>query len=147
MKPTAINVQITKSPRQYEAVRLSADATLEEGENMAAAIKTLKAQLEQTYAEMIAKPAAAETKQTAAPAPAPAAAPAPSPAAASAAAPAAAAGITRERLTFEDPRLQQAVARMERNPEKKVEIYNNMLKYFDPDEGALKVLKTAAALV
>lgn len=133
MKPTTINVQITKSPRQYEAVRLSVDATLEEGENMSAAIKTLKAQLEQTYAEMIAKPAAAETKQTAAPAPA--------------AAPTPAAGITRERLTFEDPRLQQAVARMERNPEKKVEIYNNMLKYFDPDEGALKVLKTAAALV
>ena len=137
MKPTAINVQITKSPRQYEAVRLSVDATLEEGENMSAAIKTLKAQLEQTYAEMIAKPAAAETKQTAAPAPAPAQAQAPAPAA----------GITRERLTFEDPRLQQAVARMERNPEKKIEIYNNMLKYFDPDEGALKVLKTAAALV
>ena len=135
MKPTAINVQITKCPRQYEAVRLSADATLEEGENMGAAIKTLKAQLEQTYAEMIAKPAAAETKQTAAPAQAQAPAAAP------------AAGITRERLTFEDPRLQQAVARMERNPEKKVEIYNNMLKYFDPDEGALKVLKTAAALV
>lgn len=139
MKPTAINVQITKSPRQYEAVRLSVDATLEEGENMGAAIKTLKAQLEQTYAEMVAKPAAAETKQTAAPTAAQAATPA--------AAPAPAAGITRERLTFEDPRLQQAVARMERNPEKKVEIYNNMLKYFDPDEGALKVLKTAAALV
>lgn len=137
MKPTAINVQITKSPRQYEAVRLSVDATLDEGENMGAAIKTLKAQLEQTYAEMIAKPAAAETKPTAAQAPTPTAAPAQ----------AAAAGITRERLTFEDPRLQQAVARMERNPEKKVEIYNNMLKYFDPDEGALKVLKTAAALV
>lgn len=137
MKPTAINVQITKCPRQYEAVRLSADATLEEGENMGTAIKTLKAQLEQTYAEMIAKPAAAETKQTAAPAAAQAPAPATAPAA----------GITRERLTFEDPRLQQAVARMERNPEKKVEIYKNMLKYFDPDEGALKVLKTAAALV
>ena len=141
MKPTAINVQITKSPRQYEAVRLSVDATLEEGENMSAAIKTLKAQLEQTYAEMIAKPAAAETKQTAAPAPAQAQAQA------QAQAPAPAAGITRERLTFEDPRLQQAVARMERNPEKKIEIYNNMLKYFDPDDGALKVLKTAAALL
>ena len=38
MKPTTINVQITKCPKQYEAVRLGLEATLDPGETVEGAI-------------------------------------------------------------------------------------------------------------
>lgn len=128
MKLTTINVQITKTPKQYEAVRIGAEAELQDGENMRNAIKALRNELEDIYAEMY------PPKQPAQPT-----------------APAAEAKKDepkkREPLKFEDPRVQQAVARMEQNPNKKREIYDNMLKYFEPDAGALKTLKLAAAVV
>ena len=128
MKLTTINVQITKTPKQYEAVRIGAEAELQDGENMRNAIKALRNELEDIYAEMY------PPKQAAQPTAAAAEAKKDEP-------------RKREPLKFEDPRVQQAVARMEQNPEKKKEIYNKMLEYFEPDEGALKTLKLAAAVV
>jgi hypothetical protein len=75
---------------------------------------------------------------------------APKPAAAEAKAepaPAAEKPAKKEPLKFEDPRVKQAVTRMEQNPEKKKEIYNKMLEYFEPDAGALKTLQLAAAVI
>lgn len=172
MKPFSINVQITKNPKQYEAVRLGMECTLDSGETAEQAIKEATAQLNAIYAEMISpakpkpapqpapqptpkqaqadeekpkeKPAAPqpvvvepqpaqETPQPAAPEPQPAA-PEPQP-------------IQREPLKFGDPRITKAVKRMEKDPAKAAEVYSNMLKYFDPDEQTLNVLKLAAKLI
>lgn len=157
MKPFSINVQITKCPKQYEAVRLGMECTLDSGETAEQAIKEAQAQLNAIYAEMISpakpkpatKPAQAdEEKPKAKPAepqpvvaePQPAqetpqpAAPEPQP-------------IEREPLKFGDPRITKAVKRMEKDPSKAAEVYSNMLKYFDPDEQTLNVLKLAAKLI
>lgn len=136
MKTTTINVQITKTPKQYEAVRIGAEAELQDGESMQDAIKALRNELEGIYAEMY--PPKQATQPTAQQAPQQTAA---------AAEAKKDEPRKREPLKFEDPRVQQAVARMEQNPEKKKEIYNKMLEYFDPDDGALKTLKLAAAVV
>ena len=132
MKLTTINVQITKTPKQYEAVRIGAEAELQDGENMRNAIKALRNELEDVYAEMYPPKQAAQP--TAQPAAAAAEAKMDEP-------------KKREPLKFEDPRVKQAVARMEQNPEKKKEIYNKMLEYFEPDAGALKTLQLAAAVI
>lgn len=132
MKLITINVQITKTPKQYEAVRIGAEAELQDGENMRNAIKALRNELEDIYAEMYPPEQAAQP--TAQPTAAAAEAKKDEP-------------RKREPLKFEDPRVQQAIARMEQNPEKKKEIYNKMLEYFEPDEGALKTLKLAAAVI
>lgn len=138
MKPFSINVQITKNPKQYEAVRLGMECTLDSGETAEQAINEATAQLNAIYAEMIspAKPKPAP-KPASQPAPQPApqpAAPEPQP-------------IQREPLKFGDPRITKAVKRMEKDPAKAAEVYANMLKYFDPDEQTLGVLKLAAKLI
>ena len=56
MKPFSINVQITKNPKQYEAVRLGMECTLDSGETAEQAIKEATAQLNAIYAEMISPP-------------------------------------------------------------------------------------------
>jgi hypothetical protein len=172
MKPFSINVQIAKCPKQYESVRLGMECTLDSGETAEQAIKEATAQLNAIYAEMISpakpKPApqpapkqAPQTAQTdeekpkakpAAPQPVVAepqqaqetpqpvketpqpAAPEPQP-------------IQREPLKFGDPRITKAVKRMENDPSKAADVYDNMLKYFDPDEQTLNVLKLAAKLI
>lgn len=163
MKPFSINVQITKCPKQYEAVRLGMECTLDSGETAEQAIKEAHAQLNAIYAEMIspAKPKAAPQQaqetpkakpaepQPAAPEPQPAAPqpvaqepkPAPQPVAQEPQ------PIQREQLKFGDPRITKAVKRMEKDPSKAAEVYSNMLKYFDPDEQTLNVLKLAAKLI
>ena len=128
MKPTTINVQITKCPKQYEAVRLGMECTIDAGETVEGAIKAATEQLTAIYEGMInpqAKPAAVP------------AAPAPEPAK----------ETTRERLEFGDKRVQQIVRRMEKNPEKAEDIMAQTLKYFEPTEEVLNVLKLAAKIV
>ena len=128
MKPTTINVQITKCPKQYEAVRLGMECTVDAGETVESAIKAATEQLTAIYQDMInpqAKPAAAPA--------APATEPAKEP--------------TRERLEFGDKRVQQIVLRMEKNPEKAADIMEQTLKYFEPTEEVLNVLKLAAKIV
>lgn len=131
MKPTTINVQITKCPKQYEAVRLGMECTIDAGETVESAIKAATEQLTAIYEGMInpqPKPAAAPAAP-AAPAPEPAKEP------------------TRERLEFGDKRVQQIVRRMEKTPEKAQDIMAQTLKYFEPTEEVLNVLKLAAKIV
>jgi len=128
MKPTTINVQITKCPKQFEAVRLGMECSLDAGETVESAIKVATEQLTAIYEDMLnqpAKPAAAPTAQAPEPAKEP----------------------TRERLDFTDKRVQQIVRRMEAQPGRAKEILEQTLKYFDPTEEVMKTLNLAAKLV
>ena len=140
MKTTSINVQITKCPKQYEAVRLGMEIQLEPGDVEAEVIKAAHEELCNTYARMY--PTGVMSEETAKriananakPAAAPAA-PAPEQK-----------EPTRERLEFGDKRVQQIVRRMEKNPEKAEDIMAQTLKYFEPTEQVLNVLKLAAKI-
>ena len=151
MKTTSINVQITKCPKQYEAVRLGMEIQLEPGDVEAEVIKAAHAELCKTYDALMdptkvmdgvevakANQANANAKPAAAPAdPAPAPEkkePAKEPA-------------KREPLVFGDPRVQQIVRRMEKDPSKAAEVMDNALKYFEPDAQVMNVLKLAAKIV
>ena len=127
MKPTTINVQITKNPKQFEAVRIGLEATLEPNETVEGAIKEATAQLNSIYAEMYnQQPKVAQNaEKTAKNAPEPTA-------------------DKREKLTFDDPRVQQIIKRIEKEPKRAAEILEQTHKYFAPDEQAEKVLQTAA---
>lgn len=132
MKPTTINVQITKCPKQYEAVRLGLEATLDPGETVENATKEATAQLNAIYEEMYqpqAKapqtPQKAQTNGTQAQ------------------------EQKREPLKFGDPRLQQIVVRIEKaagDPKKLQQVLENVNKYFAPDAEAEKVIALAAKL-
>ena len=143
MKTISINVQITKSPKQYEAVRLGLEATLEPGENEADAIKAADKFLREQYEALYGKPLQAAK-------PVPAAAPNnPKPAQ----------GVEtktdkeppasdkRERLEFSDKRVSQIVRRIETQPGRAKEILEQTLKYFDPTDEVMKTLNLAAKLV
>lgn len=132
MKPTTINVQITKCPKQFEAVRLGLDATLDPNETVEDAIKAATEQLNALYVEMYvsgektsqnAKKAAtnANSEQQQEP-------------------------VKKELLKFGDPKLQSIVKRIEKEPEKKAEIIEKARKYFDFDADAEKVLNLAAKI-
>lgn len=143
MKTISVNVQITKCPKQYEAVRLGVEVTLEPGENEADAIKTADQFLREQYAALYGEPLQ-EAK------PVPAAAPSN---------PKQAQGVEtktakeppasdkRERLEFSDKRVQQIVRRMEAQPGRANEILEQTLKYFDPTDDVMKTLNLAAKLV
>lgn len=145
MKPTTINVQITKCPKQYEAVRLGMEASLEPGESVESAIEAATSQLTEIYNQMHTGGAKAPQVQAPA-APAPAQAPAQEPAkpAAKKAAPA---NDERELLTFDDKRVQQIVKRLEKNPGQKAEILANVQKYYRCDEQVASVLGLAEKLI
>lgn len=134
MKVTTINVQITKQPRQYEAVRLGIECSLDAGENEQDAIKALNDELLAIYADMYAKPQAPQAQDpTTAKEPQPASAESPKP-------------DDREVLHFGDKRIQAIVARIERNPAKAEDIIKQTQQYFAPDEETMRVLKLAAQL-
>ena len=130
MKPTTINVQITKCPKQFEAIRLGLEASLDAGETVEGAIKAATEQLNAIYAEMYtggAKVAQnAEKPATNANNEAPQ-----EPA-------------KKELLKFDNPKLQSIVKRIEKKPDKKDEIIEKARKYFDFDADAEKVLSLAA---
>lgn len=132
MKPTTINVQITKCPKQYEAVRLGLDASLDAGETVESAIKAATAQLNAIYAEMYtggekvaqnAKKAATNANNEAPEEP-----------------------VQKELLKFDSPKLQSIVKRIEKEPEKKAVILEKARKYFNFDADAEKVLSLAAKI-
>lgn len=146
MKPTTINVQITKCPKQYEAVRLGMEASLEPGESVESAIEAATSQLTEIYNQMYTGGAKAPQVQ----APATPATPAPAPAqepAKPAAKKAAPANDERELLTFDDNRVQQIVKRLEKNPRQKDEILANVQKYYRCDEQVASVLGLAEKLI
>ena len=144
MKTISVNVQITKCPKQYEAVRLGVEVTLEPGENEADAIKTADQFLREQYAALYGEPLQAAK-------PVPAAAPGnPKPAQgveAKAKTQEPPASDKRERLEFSDKRVQQIVKRMEAQPGRAKEILEQTLKYFDPTEEVMKTLNLAAKFV
>ena len=143
MKTISVNVQITKCPKQYEAVRLGVEVTLEPGEKEADAIKTADQFLREQYAALYGEPIQAAK-------PIPAAAPGnPKPAQGveTKTAKEPPASDKRERLEFSDKRVQQIVKRMEAQPGRAKEILEQTLKYFDPTEEVMKTLNLAAKLV
>ena len=143
MKTISVNVQITKCPKQYEAVRLGVEVTLEPGENEADAIKTADQFLREQYAALYGEPLQAAK-------PVPAAAPSnPKPAQGveTKTAKEPPASDKRERLEFSDKRVQQIVKRMEAQPGRAKEIMEQTLKYFDPTDEVMKTLNLAAKLV
>lgn len=143
MKTISVNVQITKCPKQYEAVRLGVEVTLEPGDNEADAIKTADQFLREQYAALYGEPLQAAK-------PVPAAAPGnPKPAQGveTKTAKEPPASDKRERLEFSDKRVQQIVKRMEAQPCRAKEILEQTLKYFDPTEEVMKTLNLAAKLV
>lgn len=143
MKTISVNVQITKCPKQYEAVRLGVEVTLEPGENEADAIKTADQFLREQYAALYGEPL-----QTAKPVPAAAPSnPKPAQGVETKTAKEPPASDKRERLEFSDKRVQQIVKRMEAQPGRAKEILEQTLKYFDPTEDVMKTLNLAAKLV
>lgn len=144
MRVTTINVQITKQPKQYEAVRLGMEVSLDSGENEQDVIKAVNDELIAIYADMYATMYA--TKQ-AAPAAAPAAAkteekpaenkpenkPEEKPA-------------EKELVKFGSKRLQQIVARIEKTPDRGAEIVERAHNFYDFDEESERVLALAIKL-
>lgn len=155
MKTTSINVQITKCPKQYEAVRLGMEIQLEPGDVEAEVIKAAHAELCKTYDALMdpakvmdgaevakANQAEANAKPAAAPAD-----PKPAPEAKEPAKEPAKELAKKEPLVFGDPRVQQIVRRMEKDPSKAADVMDNALKYFEPDAQVMNVLKLAAKIV
>ena len=132
MKPTTINVQITKCPKQYEAVRLGMEASLEQDESVESAIYAATSQLNTIYAQMYTEAVKATQAQDLA-------APAQNKANK--------VKDERELLTVGDKRVQQIVNRLEKNPGQKAEILANVQKYYRVDEQVAKVLGIANALI
>ena len=132
MKPTTINVQITKCPKQYEAVRLGMEASLEQDESVESAIYAATSQLNTIYAQMYTDVVEATQEQNSA-------APAQNKADK--------VKDERELLTVGDKRVQQIVNRLEKNPGQKAEILANVQKYYRVDEQVAKVLGIANALI
>lgn len=144
MRVTTINVQITKQPKQYEAVRLGMEVSLDSGENEQDVIKAVNDELLAIYADMYAP-------KQAAPAAAPAAAkaepkteekpaenkpenkPEEKPA-------------EKELVKFGSKRLQQIVARIEKTPERGAEIVERAHNFYDFDDESERVLSLAIKL-
>ena len=132
MKQTTINVQITKCPKQYEAVRLGLEATIDPNETVEGAIKEATLQLNAIYEEMYQPQAKAPQTPQKAPTNG-----------------TQAQVQEREPLKFGDPRLQQIVVRIEKSagdPKKLQQVLENVNKYFQPDTEAQKVIDLAAKL-
>lgn len=135
MKPTAINVQITRNPKQYEAVRLGVEATLDPGDKVENAIIAATAHLNAIYEEMYGNGKKAPQTPQNAPAKEPEQK--------------APESVKREPLHFGDPRLQQIVARIEKaagDAQKLQKTLENVNKFFEPDAEAQKVIDLAAKL-
>ena len=140
MRVTTINVQITKQPKQYEAVRLGMEVSLDSCENEQDVIKAVNDELLAIYADMYAP-------KQAAPAAAPAAVPAEqnteekhaenkpdeNPA-------------EKELVKFGSKRLQQIVARIEKTPERGAEIVERAHNFYEFDEESERVLTLAIKL-
>ena len=138
MKPTTINVQITKCPKQFEAVRIGLEATVEPNETVEQAIKAANDELKKIYAEMYPPRVVKQTEPTPVPSNQPDE---------KQEAEQKDESEQKEVLTFGDKRLNAIVKRMEKEPAKAQEIFNKTLAYFAPDDQAMKVLKLAAKIV
>ena len=148
MRVTTINVQITKQPKQYEAVRLGMDVSLDSGENEQDVIKAVNDELLAIYADMYAPKKAAPA---AAPAAEPAAAPSETkteekPAGSKPENKPEEKTAEKELVKFGSKRLQQIVARIEKTPERGAEIVDRAHNFYDFDEESERVLALAIKL-
>lgn len=140
MRVTTINVQITKQPKQYEAVRLGMEVSLDSGENEQDVIKAVNDELLAIYADMYAPKQAA-----------PAAAPA-APKTEEKPAENKPENKTEEKpaekefVRFGSKRLQQIVARIEKTPERGADIVKSAHNFYDFDEESERVLSLAIKL-
>lgn len=144
MRVTTINVQITKQPKQYEAVRLGMDVSLDSGENEQDVIKAVNDELLAIYADMYAP-------KQAAPAAAPAAAKAEpkteeKPAENKPENKPEEKPEEKELVKFGSKRLQQIVARIEKTPERGAEIVERAHNFYDFDDESERVLSLAIKL-
>lgn len=140
MRVTTINVQITKQPKQYEAVRLGMEVSLDSGENERYVIKAVNDELLAIYADMYAPKQAAPAATPAAPKtedkPAenkPENKPEEKPA-------------EKEFVKFGSKRLQQIVARIEKTPERGADIVKSAHNFYEFDEESERVLALAIKL-
>jgi len=140
MKVKTINVQISKCPKQYEAVRLGMECEIFDGENEQDVIKACHDELLQIYGDLY--PVKKTNTQAAQEKPAQADAnpatvkdekPKPKP-------------KEREPLKFGDKRVQAVIRRIEKTPERAEEILTQALQYYNPDEETLRVWKLAVTL-
>ena len=137
MNPTTINVQITKCPKQYEAVRLGMECTIEPEESAADAIKAANNELLAIYAEMY------PPKQTKPKEPKPDPQPDPQPEPQPEQKPAT---DGKKLVKFGDKELQQIIARIEKAPEKGEETVAKARQFFTFDDEAERVLNLAITL-
>lgn len=137
MTPTTINVQITKCPKQYEAVRLGMECTIEPEESAADAIKAAHDELLAIYADMYppkqARPKESQPEQKPEPQPEPQIEQKP-------------ATDGKKLVKFGDKELQQIIARIEKAPEKGEETIAKARQFFTFDDEAERVLNLAITL-
>lgn len=124
MKQTTINVQITKTPRPYESVRLGGEWSLGEGEDATQAMAQALEQLNRFYADMMAqakveKAKAAETATTAA--------------------------TTGGKMLLVWDRDMRVVNKIVKRIQSGVSL-DKVLEYYEPDSSCMNVLKLAAEL-
>lgn len=144
MRVTTINVQITKQPKQYEAVRLGMEVSLDSGENEQDVIKAVNDELLAIYADMYAPKQAAPAAAPAAPKAEPKTEEKPAenkPENKPEEKPA-----EKELVKFGSKRLQQIVARIEKTPERGAEIVERAHNFYDFDEESERVLSLAIKL-
>lgn len=144
MRVTTINVQITKQPKQYEAVRLGMEVSLDSCENEQDVIKAVNDELLAIYADMYAP-------KQAAPAAVPAAVPAApndedKPAENKSEKKPEEKQAEKEFVKFGSKRLQQIVARIEKTPERGADIVKSAHNFYDFDEESERVLAIAIKL-
>lgn len=144
MKVKTINVQISKCPKQYEAVRLGMECDVFEGENEQDVIKACHDELLQIYGDMY--PSKKSTAQAAQDKPVQAAQDKPAQAATVDAAMLKPKPEEREPLKFGDKRVQAVVRRIEKTPERAKDILAQALQYYNPDEETLRVWRLAVQL-
>ena len=137
MTPTSINVQITKCPKQYEAVRLGMECTIAPEESAADAIKAAHDELLAMYADMYpskqAKPKEPQPEQK--PEQQPEQKPEQKPET-----------DGKKLVKFGDKELQQIIARIEKAPEKGEETIAKARQFFTFDDEAERVLNLAITL-
>ena len=140
MRVTTINVQITKQPKQYEAVRLGMEVSLDSCENEQDVIKAVNDELLAIYADMYAQKQAAPAAAAAEPKTEekhaenkPENKPEEKPA-------------EKELVKFGSKRLQQIVARIEKTPDRGAEIVERAHNFYDFDEESERVLALAIKL-
>lgn len=148
-----LNLQIVCNIGNYESIRVGAEFTPDGKHTMQENMQQVDTLLRDSVRVILeerantanpVKPCAQGATLLPGATPAPAPAQEPAKLAAKKAAPA---NDERELLTFDDKRVQQIVKRLEKNPDKKAEILENVQKYYRCDVQVASVLGLAEKLI